>query len=244
MPFSAIKDYQVSGSCTYAPLETAQGYRLLSTKLTVLCSGFSPALRLVNVSTDSLPFGFLESVTLTPTTSATRPLPKYRLHLMKTTGQCESEPTTRPTTSVVYGVMNKDQDAADEDLRAVKTLTGHDLRFRCIAASSVVSLGIEFYDAPPEEFTLEYNGMNVVADADVTAAVADLKRVKVLYPPIPARRRLQNTRSYLERAMQEESASEEKSVSASAGACGDGGCGRHFGSMTTDATHEHTLEHE
>lgn len=241
MPFSAIKSYKASDSCTYEALESGPGYRVVSTKLTVLCGGIGPALRLLNVSTDALPFGFLESVTLKSQGEAL--LPRYRLHLMKTTGQCESEPTSRPTTSVVYGVMNKDQDAADDDLKGLKMLTGHDLRFRCIAASSVVSLGIEFYDTPPGEFTLEYNGMNVVAEGDYAAAVADLMRVKVMYPPIPAKRRLQNTRSYLERSVAQEREREGDGEAGGAD-CGPGGCGQHFGLMTTDATHEHAVKHE
>lgn len=187
---SAIESLAL-GSFNYRQLKE-DGDVLVPFITTVLCKGVRHHLRIVNIHAAALPFGFLESLELQSCTE--RPIPDFRIHLMKTTGQKVTSRCKRARTSVVYGEMNNDEDAADPDLKALKDSTNHELRFRMIAASPIVSLGIEFYAQPPESFRILYHGANVLdagTEPEVARALlADKKPVKLRFPPIPPGRRL------------------------------------------------------
>ena len=142
------------------PRSHSYSHRLVPTTVMVAVKNVTPKMRLVVLPDDVLPFGLLESVAIHGDG-----VPDFRVHVMKATGQRVSHRVSAASqrrVSVVSGAMNCDQDAADPTFAVLQDHTGHDLRFRMFFGDAVLSMALEFYDAPPTHFTLVYHGANAL----------------------------------------------------------------------------------
>ena len=174
MPVTAVS-YRIDDSFEYG-LRGAQPQKLVPTVLTLRASGV--ALRRVPVSLDALPFGLLSTIELRVVGGdGTTPFPvPFIMHVSKSTGSRSSHvvtPDVPPRVSVVSGPLCVDQDAVDEDLRAVLRETGHAMAFRAVAAGTIMCIDIEFPEAaapPPPDFDIVMCGANMLPfSADVAA---------------------------------------------------------------------------
>jgi hypothetical protein len=133
-----------------------------------------------------LPFGLLDSVTLT--SNDADPATQFRINIQRVTGQRTSKwcPLGVPL-SVADKDMSVDYDSQHEDLHVTKRNTGHDMRFRMISAQSIVSMSIDFSHAA-DVFEVTFAGANAIAnelDIDEAAVkIAERKPVLLLFPPI------------------------------------------------------------
>jgi hypothetical protein len=170
-------------------------HHLVPTVIEAQVKGLEAKARLLAIHPNSLPFGFVEGVSLHGAG-----LPDFRVHVMKSTGQRVTPRTggaggaKQRRVSLVSGTMNTDQDAAHTDFAKIKERTGHDLRFRLLPGELVVSLAIEFYGAPPAEFVIRYHGANAISkhvkSNEVSKRLASRAPVSFLFPPITATTRM------------------------------------------------------
>jgi hypothetical protein len=153
------------------------------------CSSFS-------IHPATLPFGLLQSIELSAVDSANAG--NYSVLLSKETGQRQSDwvPLGKPV-FVVGSVLGADDDARHADVDAIRKTTGHDLRFRMIAGSSVANISILLQGPAPSSLLLKFHGANAVpftaglTPEEVAAAVAARSRVPFQLPPILPKTRLQ-----------------------------------------------------
>lgn len=157
---------------------------LVPTITTVKCTGV--ASRTVQVHPLALPFGLLERVRV----YSSSPF-KCTIELAKTCGRTKTEVLNGDSAELlaVYADARDNQDAADPDLKLVRSLTGHVMQNRMIAAGSVVSILIAFVDCEiPPEFYVEYRGANVLGS--LIEARSDGPRYAFKLPPLTPKARM------------------------------------------------------
>ena len=93
---------------------------------------------------------------------------------------------------MVLNDAKDNQDAADDDLKAVFTNTKHFMNCRMIAAATIVRVLVTFSEeadapSPPAKFTIEYDGANVLTHKEAASAGP---RYAFQLPPMTARARM------------------------------------------------------
>jgi hypothetical protein len=187
--------------------------RCVATVMTVDIINISPSARFVGIPPHVLPFGLLESIivrrgcsdeddggssSFVPAAdggSADAGTVSLEFRRLVTSGSAKG-PTVPygDRTTLTVGELNVDDDAQHEDLLTVRQLSGHDFRFRAVAAASLLALKVHFESGPvPSAIRLEYWGANVLpADCTPATAAALLDanvRVMFALAPLPPKQR-------------------------------------------------------
>jgi hypothetical protein len=132
----------------------------------------------VGLPPQCLPFGFLESVSVLGVGPAVV-MPDFRLSITKTTG-ARASLRTRRTVSCMATELANDNDAADDSYKTLRDATGHNLKFRMVPTSIILTMAIEFYGIPPSDFFIVYHCANAVS----VDAVAGARDVLVEHRPL------------------------------------------------------------
>ena len=175
-----------------------------------------PTAKAVHVPPACLPFGLLDCVTVQRTDGAADASTCVSLAVHRLFGRRESEqrPFGLPI-SLCGHELNIDDESAHQHLRDVYALTGHDFRYRMVAAGSVMNVAVQFHDGPaPAAFEVTFYGVNVLpwtlTHAAAFALVDAKARVEFVFPPLTPKARQQGAaaaKSSVEASVPEEKTS-------------------------------------
>ena len=171
----------------YYAVQDGVTHRLVTLVQTVVMQ-VPPVANNVSMAPSLLPFGLLETITVS-TGPGPQPDTTYKLHIHKITGHRESKWTPMGTPVLMVDPdMGTDHDATHPDLKLTKSLTGHEMRFRMIAASGILMVSISFPGEPPATVHITYQGTNAVPEkTTVQAAAAALRsrsKLALAFQPI------------------------------------------------------------
>jgi hypothetical protein len=168
-------------------------HQLINMDMTTVMTGVNSACKDLSIAPALLPFGLLETFTIT--SPDTPGQVQYCILLSKETGQRQSAwvPFGTPI-HVCDHTVAVDDDARHSDISVVKTATKHDMRFRMMAGAAVANIKVLFQGVVPATLNITYHGANAIpSEMSLEAAVLaskERRRIPLLLPIIPPHVRL------------------------------------------------------
>ena len=182
--------------------------RCVATVMTVDIINIAPGARFVGIPPHVLPFGLLESIIVqrgcgddadssAPSADGSADAGSVSLELRRLVmpGSAKGPVVAYgDRTTLTVGELNVDEDAQHEDLLTVRRLSGHDFRFRAVAAATLLALKVHFESGPtPPAIRLEFWGANVLPEdctpSTATALLEANVRVMFALAPLPPKQR-------------------------------------------------------
>lgn len=168
-------------------------HRAVATLMCVTISNIAPSTQYVAVDPRVFPFGLLESVVVKGGPSSENVVLEFNRIVMS--GVTKGTPTPfGAQTFLTIGELNVDEDAQHEDIKTVRELSGHDFRYRMVAAATILALKVNFQTTPPPAtIQIEFWGVNVlpkdVTVAHATTLLATNKPLAFMLPPLTPKQR-------------------------------------------------------
>ena len=166
---------------------------LVATEQQVAFEDVDPECTSFAVHPEVLSFGLLEDMCVHSAGADAAYM--YSILLSKETGTRQSAwmPYGKPV-SMTDADLAASDDARHADIGQVWTATGHDMRFRMIAAAAVAHVTVLLSGTIPSKVSVHFRGANAIPAsvtlADAVATVAARKPLPFLMGPISMRKRL------------------------------------------------------